>query len=207
MDRITVIDYGMGNLRSVAKALEMVGAEVCISSRGEDLEQADRIVLPGVGAYAQCMANLKATDLVETLRNQVMDKGKPFLGICLGMQMLARTSYEDGVHTGLGWLDAEILPLPISSDRFKVPHMGWNDVDFTDDCPLFKGLRKSSNFYFAHSYHLVPTSQETVAALTEYGSDFTSAVLLNNIFATQFHPEKSQENGLQLLENFLEWSP
>ena len=202
---ITVVDYGVGNLRSVAKALEAVGAEVRVSSRAEDLRQAERLVLPGVGAFAPGMANLKAAGLVDVLTEEVRDRGKPLLAICLGQQLLARESEEDGLHAGLGWLPGRVVEFDLRGTSLKVPHMGWNEVLPQEESPFFEGLGPASNFYFVHSYHVVCDDPQMVVATARYGITFTAALRHENIFATQFHPEKSQENGLRLLRNFVAW--
>jgi len=202
---ITVVDYGVGNLRSVAKALEAVGAEVRVSSRAEDLRQAERLVLPGVGAFAPGMANLKAAGLVDVLTEEVRDRGKPLLAICLGQQLLARESEEDGLHAGLGWLPGRVVEFDLRGTSLKVPHMGWNEVLPQEESPFFEGLGPASNFYFVHSYHVVCDDPQMVLATARYGITFTAALCHENIFATQFHPEKSQENGLRLLRNFVSW--
>ena len=202
---VAVVDYGMGNLRSVAKALEAVGATVCVSGKPEDLRRADRIVLPGQGAFRDCMANLKATGLVEVLDEEVRKKGKPFLGICLGLQLLAEVSYENGEYKGLGWLPGQVRRLTVEDARLKLPHIGWNDVIFRGDTPLAAGIRKNPIFYFDHSYHFVCGNPELTVATCDYGGHFTAAVQKDNLFAVQFHPEKSQEIGLRLTKNFLNW--
>lgn len=202
---VVVVDYGICNVRSVVKALELVGATVRVSSAPRDLEEAERIVLPGVGAFEHGMTNLAARGLVEPLADQVLGKGKPFLGICLGMQLLARTSHEFGVHEGLGWLPATVTAFTLEEKGLKVPHIGWTEVSLDRASPLFAGVSKAPSFYFVHSYHMVCDSTDVVAASAEYGVRFTAAVQRDNIFATQFHPEKSQDDGLRLLENFLQW--
>jgi glutamine amidotransferase len=207
---VVVVDYGICNVRSVVKALELVGATVRVSSAPRDLEEAERIVLPGVGAFEHGMTNLAARGLIEPLADQVLGKGKPFLGICLGMQLLARTSYEFGVHEGLGWLPATVKAFALEGEGLrgrglKVPHIGWTEVSLDRASPLFAGVSKAPSFYFVHSYHMVCDTSDLVAASAEYGVRFTAAVQRDNIFATQFHPEKSQDDGLRLLENFLQW--
>jgi glutamine amidotransferase len=202
---VVVVDYGICNVRSVVKALELVGATVRVSSAPRDLEEAERIVLPGVGAFEHGMTNLAARGLIEPLADQVLGKGKPFLGICLGMQLLARTSHEFGVHEGLGWLPATVTPFALEGEGLKVPHIGWTEVSLDRASPLFAGVSKAPSFYFVHSYHMVCDTTDLVAASAEYGVRFTAAVQRDNIFATQFHPEKSQDDGLRLLENFLQW--
>jgi glutamine amidotransferase len=194
----------MGNLRSVAKALEAVGARVSISTNPEDLRKAERIVLPGQGAFRDCIANLRATGLIDALTEQVQQKGKPFLGICLGLQLLADVSHENGIFKGLGWFAGRVERLTVSDPNLKLPHIGWNDVAF-EDTPLAAGLKKTPIFYFDHSYHFVSQAPGLVVASCEYGGRFAAALQKDNIFAVQFHPEKSQEIGLRLLRNFLNW--
>ena len=203
---LTIVDYGMGNLNSVAKAFENLRAEITVSSLASDLERADRIVLPGVGAFAKGMKNLNDLSLIEPLRQHVCEAGKPFLGLCLGMQLLAEDSYELGHHQGLGWLPATVKPVEASGD-FKSIHIGWNDVSPRGNCPLFAGLGAEPNFYFVHGYHVVCDDEDLIAGTTEYGYEFVSAVQKGNILGVQFHPEKSQETGLALLRNFLRWEP
>lgn len=204
---VAVVDYGMGNLRSVRHALEIAGADVGVVTKPEELRAAERIVLPGVGAFGRCMENLRASGLMEALREEVLYGGKPFLGICLGLQVLARQGHEGGIQPGMGWIPGEVERLDVKNLGLKVPHVGWNTVLPLSDSPLFKGLKPEPTFYFVHSYHLVPDDPSLVAATCEYGRPFTAAILMGNVFATQFHPEKSQENGLRLLENFLKWEP
>jgi imidazole glycerol-phosphate synthase subunit HisH len=198
---IAVVDYGMGNLRSVAKALEAIGGEPRVTRDASDLRAASHIVLPGVGAFAQCMANLRATQLVDVLDEEVRHKKKPFLGICLGMQLLARDSDEGGLHEGLGWLPASVHRLR-GDGGLKVPHIGWNDVRATPGTPLFTGVRHPV-FYFVHSYYVDCTDPQLVAATCDYGQTFPAAIVADNVCAVQFHPEKSQMNGLRFLQNFL----
>ncbi|MBI2524603.1 MAG: imidazole glycerol phosphate synthase subunit HisH [Candidatus Rokubacteria bacterium] len=195
----------MGNLRSVRNALEAAGAEVCVTSRSEDLQRAERIVLPGVGAFAQGMRNLEASGLVEALRTEVLDRGKPFLGICLGLQLLAREGRENGSRAGLGWLGGIVERLRVEGKGLKVPHVGWNEIEIVMDSPLFAGLGGAPSFYFVHSYHMVCDGDDTVAGTCDYGGPFTALVLKGNILGTQFHPEKSQTNGQRLLRNFIRW--
>ena len=197
---IAVVDYGMGNLRSVAKALEAIGEEPRITSSAEDLRAASHIVLPGVGAFGQCAANLHATGLVDTLTEEVRERGKPFLGICVGMQLLVERSEEGGDQRGLGWFPGVVRRFEPSADR-KVPHMGWNDVVADPAAPMFAGIRHRV-FYFVHSY-FVDFTQQPAAATCDYGCAFPAAITAGNIWAVQFHPEKSQQNGLKLLKNFV----
>jgi glutamine amidotransferase len=204
---ITVIDYGVGNLRSVAKALEAAGGRVCVSGDAADLRRAERLVLPGVGAFAAGMANLVETGLVDALTQEVRQEGKPLLAICLGMQLLTRESEEDGWHAGLGWLPARVVEFDTTASGLKVPHMGWNEIVPRGEAPFFAGLGSKPIFYFVHSYHLACDDVAMIAATCDYGGLFPAVVRHANILATQFHPEKSQDDGLRLLRNFLAWSP
>lgn len=204
---IAVVDYGMGNLRSVQKALQHVGADARIVTSPIDVAQAEKIVLPGVGAFKDAIDRLRATGLDQAVVNAVK-KGTPFLGICLGFQLLFDVSYEDGQHTGLGLLPGKVVrfDFPISriAQPLKIPHIGWNQICPKPCCPLFNGVENDSYVYFVHSYHAVSLDEDVIAATTDYGYAFPSAVWSNNIFATQFHPEKSQAIGQQMLKNFVE---
>jgi glutamine amidotransferase len=204
---IAVVDYGMGNLYSVRNALAMVGADVVVTREAAALREAERIVLPGVGAFGECVKNLRASGLVSTLEDEVRNKKKPMLGICVGMQVLADEGHEMGVHSGLGWVPGTVERFDVEKAGLNVPHVGWNEVLFTAGCPLFRGVRPGATFYFVHSYCFVPRDDSCVAARCEYGGAFTAALQCGNVFATQFHPEKSQQNGLAVLENFLAWNP
>ncbi|MBF0159477.1 MAG: imidazole glycerol phosphate synthase subunit HisH [Magnetococcales bacterium] len=209
---IVVIDYGSGNLRSVAKALERVGGQVCVSSCQADIERADHLVLPGVGAFADCRHNLQHSGLVDPLLCHVQ-QGKPFLGICVGMQLLFSVSHEFGCHDGFGLIPGVVQPFAANQidpqfpdRRLKVPHMGWNQVQQTRSHPLWSAIPDWSHFYFVHSYYGQPEHGGDTAAVSNYGIPFTAAVAKGNLFATQFHPEKSQKHGLQLLHNFINWN-
>lgn len=204
---IAVVDYGMGNLHSVRNALDMIGADVCVTNRPEDLRRAERIILPGVGAFGECAKSLRASGMVEALEEEVLRKGKPFYGVCVGMQVLAREGYELGTHAGLNWIPATVKRFEVRAQNLKVPHVGWNEIAPLNGSSLLEGFRKDPTFYFVHSYHLAPDEPGWTAATCDYGGEFTAAVLRDNIFATQFHPEKSQQNGLRLLENFMRWKP
>jgi imidazole glycerol-phosphate synthase subunit HisH len=205
---IAILDYNMGNIHSVRRALATVGADVLVTNRPEDLRRAERIVLPGVGAFRECLDKLNALGVIEVLHEEVMKKGKPMLGICVGMQVLATTGEEGGIHAGLGWIPGTVKRLDVDRTHgLNVPHVGWNEVLVTGDSPLFADIGARATFYFVHTYHLVPTDLRDLAATTEHGERFASAVQTNNIFATQFHPEKSQHDGLTLLSNFLKWKP
>ena len=198
---ILLIDYGMGNIGSVSNALDYLGCRYTVSNKKEDIRHADAFILPGVGAFPAAMENLGKLDLVEDLTEQVMTNKKPFLGICLGMQLVARDSVEQHFSSGLGWIDGHVLAVK-PSDNLSVPHVGWNNVHITDKDTIFSGLSDDAHFYFDHCFHLQCDSS-LVAATSEYGGTFTAAIHKENIFATQFHPEKSQRNGLKLLRNFL----
>jgi glutamine amidotransferase len=246
---IAVIDYGMGNLHSIAKALEEVGGNVEITNDHEKIKNAERLVLPGVGAFGDGMKNLQEMGLIEILNEEVRKKQKPFLGICLGMQLVASRSEEFGDHQGLNWIDAEVIrfQFPESAkeaspsggdpkvpeetklyvgvgdlkaephfkqyaftageEKLRVPHVGWNTTRFLSDHPLRQGIKDETDFYFVHSYHIIPKEKDMICGICDYGGDFVSVIAFENIFATQFHPEKSQKEGLKILENFLVWNP
>ena len=201
--KVAVVDYGMGNLHSVSKALEAVGADVTVTSDPTDLKAAERIVLPGVGSFAQGMRQLQERGFVDALNKEVVDAGKPFLGICLGMQLAAESGEEHGKTHGLGWIKGNVVRLDANVADVKVPHMGWNDVEGTGESPLFKNIKGPLTFYFVHSYHFIPTDKDTITAFCEHGLRFAAAIERGNIHLVQFHPEKSQTNGLKVLENFL----
>jgi len=212
MNRIAIIDYGMGNLRSVAKALEHVApqAQVRVTHDRHEILQADRVVFPGQGSIRDCMSELAHWDLVEVVREAAL--GKPFLGLCLGPQALLEFSEENGGVACLNVLPGRVtwfgdLRDPATGERLKVPHMGWNQVHQTGDHPLWRGIPQDNRFYFVHSYYLQPTDEALVAGRTDYGFAFASALARNNIFAVQFHPEKSAQAGLRLLANFVDWNP
>jgi glutamine amidotransferase len=197
---ITVVDYGMGNLRSVAKALEKVGLDVKVSSNPSDIKNAKGIVVPGVGAFGDAIHNLERFGLLEEVIKSIKE-GKPYLGICLGLQILFEYGYEFGEHQGLGILKGKVIRFE-NKDDFKVPHMGWNQVWIKQGNGLFSGIKEGEYFYFVHSFYAVPYEKEDIASTTDYSVEFCSAVEKNNVWAVQFHPEKSQKAGLKLLENF-----
>ncbi|MEO2082719.1 MAG: imidazole glycerol phosphate synthase subunit HisH [Desulfurobacteriaceae bacterium] len=197
---IAVVDYGMGNLRSVSKALEHVGADVLVTDNPEKLREAGGIVLPGVGAFRDAVRNLKERRLWEAIIKEV-ENGKPFLGICLGLQLLFEKSYEFGETEGFGFIEGEVVRFDLPRE-FKIPHMGWNQVYKRKESRLFEGIRDGEFFYFVHSYYVKPVSEEVVLTETDYGICFVSSIEKENIFAVQFHPEKSQKAGLKLLSNF-----
>ncbi|MDE3060650.1 MAG: imidazole glycerol phosphate synthase subunit HisH [Pseudomonadota bacterium] len=209
--RVAIIDYGSGNLRSVAKALERVAddpSSIRVTRSPDEVAVASHIVLPGVGAFADCMAGLKALPgMREAMSKQVLERGTPFLGICVGMQMLFERGHEHGTHEGLGWLRGEVMSLENRTDApLKIPHMGWNELRMTRPHPLLNGIRGGDHAYFVHSYHAQCGDAYDVLATTDYGQIVTAVVGRGNIMGTQFHPEKSQETGLQLLKNFLSMS-
>ena len=205
---ITIIDYGMGNLRSVQKGFEKVGYSAQVTDDPRVVEKADRLVLPGVGAFRDCMSNLREGGFIEPIQ-QFVASGRPFLGICLGLQMLLTQSDEFGQHEGLNIIPGRVVRFAEDMELdgvngkeiLKVPHMGWNCIQHTD-IPLFKGVEQGSYVYFVHSYYVQPDDSAVVAATTDYGIDFCSAICRDNVMATQFHPEKSQKVGLTMLKNF-----
>lgn len=204
---IAVIDYGMGNLRSVQKAFEAVGANALVTSRPDEILSASSVVLPGVGAFKDCMDNLRRLDLIDVVHKSIQS-GKPFLGICLGLQLLFYQSQEFGQVPGLAILPGEVvsfcgsIPEQESGSSLKVPHMGWNTVHVQKSNPLFRSIPDDSYFYFVHSYYVVSDDPEDIATTTKYGIEFVSSIQHENIYAFQFHPEKSQKLGLTLLKNF-----
>lgn len=198
-DNIVIIDYGMGNLRSVQKAFEHVGHDALISRNQDDIRNASKIILPGVGAFKDAMHNLHSLGLIDLLNEEILEKKKPFLGICLGMQLIATKSYEFGETQGLGWIDAQVVPFP--STELKTPHVGWNGVQYANASPLFENIPDNSDFYFVHSYYF-DADRTYATGICDYGTEFIASVQKENIYATQFHPEKSQIHGLKIIENF-----
>jgi glutamine amidotransferase len=217
MQRVVIIDYGSGNLHSAHKAFERaareadVPAEINVSARPEDVKAADRIVLPGVGAFADCKRGLDGVPgMGEALNRAVVEHGRPFLGICVGMQLMATRGLEFGETPGLGWIDGDVRAIAPADPTLKIPHMGWNTLTVINDHPLLAGIRtgpQGLHAYFVHSYHLVPRDRSVVVAETDYGGPVTAIVAKGNTAGTQFHPEKSQTLGLQLIGNFLRWRP
>ncbi|HEX9080045.1 MAG TPA: imidazole glycerol phosphate synthase subunit HisH [Desulfuromonadaceae bacterium] len=204
---IAIIDYGMGNLRSVQKGFETIGSEALVTADPRVVLEAERVVLPGVGAFADCMANLERAGFVEPIL-RVIAQGRPFLGICLGLQLLFTESEEFGIHRGLDVIPGRVRRFPegmtVGGEELKVPHMGWNQISFRRRPPAFEGIDDGANVYFVHSYYVQPDDEQVVATVTGYGMDFCSAIWKDNIVATQFHPEKSQAVGLRILRNFAE---
>lgn len=199
---IAILDYGMGNLRSVQKGFEKVGHAAEVTSDPAVVEAAEKVVLPGVGAFEDAITELRRRGLISSVYEAV-DGGKPFLGICLGLQLLFENSYENGKHEGLGILKGDVVRFNLPAD-YSVPHMGWNQLEIRRRSPLLNGLEDGSHFYFVHSYYVVPEEDAIVATETDYGGRFCSMVWRDNVFATQFHPEKSQADGLRMLKNFAE---
>ncbi len=202
---IGIIDYDMGNLRSVQKALERVGADAHIITTPAEIERCSKLVLPGVGAFKDAAQIIRDRQLIRPILDFIKS-GRLFLGICLGLQLLFDVSYEDGQHTGLGVIPGKVIPFEFSSepatDKLKIPHMGWNQIYWDADIPLLNGVSRGSYVYFVHSYYVVPISSKTARATADYGVNFTAMVHQDNVYATQFHPEKSQTIGLKILENF-----
>jgi glutamine amidotransferase len=200
---IAIIDYGMANLRSVQKAFEKVGYPARVICEPEQIDQAEQIVLPGVGAFQDAVATLRHKHFDEPILRHIA-RGKPFLGICLGLQMLFDVGYEDGEHRGLGVFRGKCVRFDVDSTQgLKVPHMGWNQITLRRPAPIFQGLPEGAGVYFVHGYHVVPQdSEEITATTTDYGGSFVSSIWRDNVFATQFHPEKSQKVGLRILANF-----
>ncbi len=197
---IAIVDYGMGNLRSVQKALEKVGSQAVVTDDPATVRRAAKVVLPGVGAFADAMHELSQRGLVGPVLDAI-DSGKPFLGICLGLQLLFQTSYEDGTHRGLGVLEGEVVRFRLPK-QYSVPHMGWNQIRIHRRAPILEGIDDGSYFYFVHSYYVVASRDEVVATTTDYPEPFCSMIWQERLLATQFHPEKSQTIGLRMLENF-----
>jgi len=204
---VGIVDYGMGNLLSVAHAIESAGYDARFCADGDQLKSFDRLIFPGVGAFRDCMSNLQRSDLLSALHHFALELRRPILGICLGMQAMARRGFEGGECMGLNWFDAEIVRLEPKHPACRVPHVGWNNVDFIRKHPICRGLPTGSDFYFVHSFHMTCKNEQDILASCEHGGVFTAAIARDNIAAVQFHPEKSQENGLALLDNFLTWSP
>ena len=213
MKTIALIDYGSGNLHSAARALRVAAnnakktREIRITSDPDALRHVDRIVLPGVGHFADCAANLRAHGgLIEALTEAVQVQGMPFMGICVGQQLLATRGLEDGETAGLNWIEGDVARIT-PGDGYRIPHMGWNEIEIARPHPVLSGLGDDPHVYFTHSYAYKNPAEPDVAATTQYGEPIIAAVARDNIFATQFHPEKSQTTGLQILSNFVLWNP
>ena len=198
---IVIIDYGMGNLRNVQKAFEKIGFEARLTRNKNEIGGASAIVLPGVGAFRDCMENLEKYGLVEVVLRSI-EKGKPYLGICLGLQVLFSESEEFGSHKGLDLIKGKVVRF-VPDPGHKVPHMGWNTIEKEKEGPMLQGIESGDFFYFVHSYYVIPDKTEWISSFTTYGKPFVSSIWKENLFATQFHPEKSQQKGLRILENFV----
>jgi glutamine amidotransferase len=216
MSSVAIIDYGAGNLHSAAKAFERMaqalgGVEILVTADPEQVRQADRIMLPGVGAFADCKAGLDAVPgMIDVLEEQVIRGGKPFLGVCVGMQLMASEGREKGVTAGLGWIPGAVERIRPSDPQLKIPHMGWNTITKARPHALLDGIPDGPDglhAYFVHSYHLVTEDDAMRIATTDYGGALTACVGRDNLFGAQFHPEKSQALGLRLIDNFLRWTP
>jgi glutamine amidotransferase len=211
MPTTALIDYGSGNLASAAKALARAAngkSDIVTTADPQVVLEAERIVLPGVGAFADCMRGLNAVPgMVEALREKVLKEGAPFLGICVGMQLLATVGVEFGRHAGLGWIAGEVVKITPDDPNLKIPHMGWNEIRKAQSHPLLEGIPDRAHAYFVHSFQLKPVLPDDLIATTDYGGPLTAMVGNENIAGTQFHPEKSQAIGIKLLENFLTWRP
>ena len=211
---ITVIDYGSGNLKSAAKALELaannvnVSSKIVVTSDPKTVKKSDKIVLPGQGSFRDCYLGIKKIpELNEILDEFVLKKKKPILGICVGMQLFAKVGYEAQETKGFGWIDGEVRKINNMNKKLKLPHMGWNEIELKKDCFLFSNIKNKSHMYFIHSYEFMTKQKDCIVATTNYGDQIIISVVKENIFGTQFHPEKSQKNGLIILENFLKWEP
>ena len=215
MPTLALIDYGSGNLASAAKALARAASttsggklDIVTTADPEAVMAAERVVLPGVGAFADCMKGLSAVPgMVDALRDKVLKQGAPFLGICVGMQLLATVGVEFGRHAGLGWIAGEVVKITPPDASLKIPHMGWNELKKVRSHPLLEGVPDGAHAYFVHSFQLLPTLDDDLIATTDYGGPLTAMVGNENIAGTQFHPEKSQATGIRLLENFVRWRP
>ena len=210
---VALIDYGSGNIASAAKALsraaaETSGHEILVTADPDMVRKSERIILPGVGAFADCMRGLSAVPgMIEALNESVIRSGRPILGICVGMQLMATAGREFGVHPGLNWIEGDVVPLSPADPALKIPHMGWNEIDLVRSHPVFAGLDEDANAYFVHSFEMKPVAATHLLATTDYGGAVTAAIGRDNIVGTQFHPEKSQAVGLKILANFLNWTP
>ncbi len=211
---VAIIDYGSGNLRSAAKAFERAAAEnslahaIAVTADPAAVAAATHIVLPGVGAFGDCRAGLYGVPgMVDALQREVIERGKPFIGICVGMQLMASRGVEHGIHPGLDWIKGDVVPIEPGDAALKIPHMGWNVLQEVARHPVLAGIDNGAHAYFVHSYRLRPSDPATVLAVTDYGGKIAAVVGRDNMVGTQFHPEKSQETGLRLIANFLRWRP
>jgi len=205
--KIAIINYGMGNLGSVRRSLENIGVNVIVAENPKQLSDANKIILPGVGAFGEGMKKLRNDGWVEALQIQVIEEHKPLLGICLGMQMLASLSEENGLNEGLNFISGKVIRLDNLGCKFRIPHVGWNEAKHQESTPLFKNIPQSMDFYFVHSYTFTSDNQVNVIATSAYGISVTAAIQKDHIFGTQFHPEKSAKAGQQILKNFIDFVP
>ncbi|MCK5167216.1 MAG: imidazole glycerol phosphate synthase subunit HisH [Rhodospirillaceae bacterium] len=212
--KVTIIDYGSGNLRSCAKAFERaaneqnISADIVVSGDPKDVSSADRIILPGVGAFADCRAGLDGVPgLVEAMNDAVIKNAKPFFGICIGMQLMADVGREFGDSQGLGWIAGEVVAIKPANKELKIPHMGWNNLKIKNTHPLLASLPNGGHAYFVHSFQFVASDEKNVAAEVDYGGPISAVIAKDNMVGTQFHPEKSQGLGLEIIANFLSWNP
>jgi glutamine amidotransferase len=205
IEMIAVIDYGSGNVRSVVNALELINQKPIVTRDPDELTKAFAIILPGVGAFGDCMNKIRNYNLVGPLEEIILREKKPYLGICIGMQILAEKGLEKGEHEGLAWIRGAVKKMVPEGKKYRIPHMGWNDITYNKKCPLFNDMSEVPAFYFVHSYHLEVdgSDADTVVANCWHGMQVTVAVQKDNIFGVQFHPEKSQKEGIKLLENFI----
>ena len=207
---VAIVDYGSGNLRSAAKAFEAAGDadKVTVTADPKTVASATHIVLPGVGAFADCRAGLYGVPgMVDALTDAVIDRGVPFFGVCVGMQLMASIGHEYGEHQGLGWIEGDVVAIEPTDKDLKIPHMGWNELTPVASHPVMEGLENGHYAYFVHSYHLLCQNQANLLATVDYGQTLTAIVGRDNMIGTQFHPEKSQKTGLRLIHNFLQWKP
>lgn len=204
---IAIVDYGVGNLNSVKNAIHFIGGKAVITDRPDIIQKAEKIILPGVGAFADGMKFIKQRNLIDPLREEAVNKKKPFLGLCLGMQLLALDSNEYGLHPGLGFIKAHVRKFKFPNNTLRIPHVGWNDIIPKPNSILLAGFIQNPIFYFVHSFYLTDINPRSVKGVCNYGIDFPAVIEIGNIFATQFHPEKSQNDGLLLLKNFLDFNP
>jgi glutamine amidotransferase len=209
MKQVTIIDYGSGNLHSIAKAFEKEGRKksfkVVVSDNAEEVRKASHIVLPGVGAFGDCIGGLdKLKGMREALEDAVIKQKKPFMGVCVGMQMLADEGLENGSHKGLGWISGKVIPLKPKDKSLKIPHMGWNELRIEKDHPVLNGIKTGDHVYFVHSYHFDCANSKNTLSTVDYGAPVVAVIANENIVAAQFHPEKSQKTGLKFISNFLE---
>jgi glutamine amidotransferase len=212
MSRVAIVDYGINNVRSVRNAVDYCGFDPVVTHDAAEIADASHIILPGVGAFGDAMANIRMRGIDEILERHVREKGKPFLAVCLGMQLLAKTSEEhadgEAPHPGLGWFDADVLRLKPNDPDLKIPHMGWNNISKAREHPVLSHMRDGNlAFYFVHSFAMRCNREHDVVARADYGQPVTAIVAKDNIVATQFHPEKSQDSGIELVSNFLRWAP